>query len=139
MIVIPSRILKDIIAQCNRERPNEACGILAGKIQQTNSVVTKNITRVYPCVNELSSPKQYKISAEEQYHAFSDIEDLSLNLIGFYHSHPRGPSEPSTIDKEQANYIGYTYLIITLRPFQVTAWIFRKDREFMPEPWSIEN
>ena len=139
MLVIPGHILDAIIAQCKHEQPIEACGILAGTITQAKNVHAKTVTCVYPCSNELNSTTRNKISAEEQYHAFMDIEERGLELIGFYHSHPKGSTTPSVIDKELANYIGYSYLIITLQPVHATAWIFQNDREFTPDPLSIIN
>jgi proteasome lid subunit RPN8/RPN11 len=137
MLIIPRNILDEIVIHCEQEQPIEACGILAGAIKKTESKQVKTVTKIYSCQNELHSTTRYKISAEEQYHAFIDIEEQGLTLIGFYHSHPQGSTAPSTIDKKLANYIGYSYLIITLNPIKVTAWIFQKDQEFTPELLSI--
>lgn len=137
MITLNALTLNDIIAHCNQEHPIEACGILAGIIRHVHGVLTKKVVQTYPCENELNDATRYKISAKEQYRAFIDIEDRGFDLIGFYHSHPNGSSMPSTIDLEQANYFGYTYLIIALHPIQVTAWIFEANREFIQESLSI--
>ena len=137
MLIIPRNILDEIIIQCEQEQPIEACGILAGAIVKTESKQVKTVTKIYSCHNEFHSTTRYKIPAEEQFHAFIDIEEQGLKLIGFYHSHPQGSTTPSTIDKKLANYIGYSYLIITLNPIKVTAWIFQKDQEFTPESLSI--
>ena len=139
MLVISRDILDDIITQCKQEQPIEACGILAGLSANADNKHVNTVTQIYPCQNELRSTTRYKIAAKEQYRAFIDIEEHGLQLIGFYHSHPTGPTTPSSIDKKLANYIGYSYLIIALNPLQVTAWILQKDREFTPESLSVIN
>lgn len=133
MIRIRSCDLENIITHCLEENPIEACGVLAGYIKDPSGRIEKNVKKVYRCRNELKSSVEYRIEAEEQFKIFSKIEDSSLDLLGFYHSHPSTRSEPSTIDRERANYCGCSYVIVSLHPTKVSSWVLAKTGVFAEE------
>lgn len=89
--------------QLTRELPNEACGLLGGRAGQ--------VLAVYPIRNELASPVAYRMDPAEQLAAFLALETAGWELTGIYHSHPRGPAEPSPTDLAQAYYPEALYLI----------------------------
>jgi proteasome lid subunit RPN8/RPN11 len=132
-LVIKAVDLERIIAQCQREAPLEACGVLAGTVQGAGRDVVKEVVTVYPCQNELQSSIEYRISPDEQIRVFSTIDEAGLRLVGFYHSHPHHSSRPSTLDEDRAHYYGHSYLIIALRPLHVSSWILRQQRTFQEE------
>jgi proteasome lid subunit RPN8/RPN11 len=127
MIRIRTKDVKGIISHCEKEQPIEACGILAGKITRIDGAVVKEVLKVYTCRNELNSPTEYRINAEEQLQIFDEIDRSGLDLLGFYHSHPYTNSQPSPIDKERGNYFGYSYVIVSLQPAKVSSWILEED------------
>ncbi len=133
MIKIRFKDLEKIVSQCREEEPIEACGILAGNIRDLNGKIVKEVLKIYNCRNELNSSTEYKIGAEEQFKIFSEISDLDLDLLGFYHSHLYNSSKPSKIDEERANYYGYSYLIIALHPRKVSSWILERKGVFKEE------
>jgi len=135
MIKIRLRDLENMISHCREELPIEACGILAGQIRDSNEVIVKEVMKIYKCRNELNSPTEYRIGAEEQFRIFSEINDIGLELLGFYHSHTSHPytCRPSSIDEERANYYGYSYVIIALYPTNVSSWILEKKGVFKKE------
>ncbi|MGD0329524.1 MAG: M67 family metallopeptidase [Nitrososphaeria archaeon] len=135
-IKITSRHLKNIIYHCKKEWPIEACGILAGKIRDIEGDSVKEVSKIYSCRNELNSPMAYRIEAEQQLKIFREIEELRLDLIGFYHSHTsthHSLSRPSQIDKKRANYYGCSYVIITLYPLNASSWLLEKKGVFKEE------
>jgi len=138
-IRIRLRDLENIISYCKRESPLEACGVLAGKIRDLNGATVKEVLKVYTCKNELSSPTEYRIGAEEQFKIFSEIDDLDLDLLGFFHSHSYASSSPSPVDKERANYYGYSYMIVALCPQKVSSWVLQKEGVFREEEICIDN
>jgi proteasome lid subunit RPN8/RPN11 len=76
--------------------PLEACGLLAG---------TKNlVTDVLPIANDAASPTQFRMEPAEQLRTFAWIETNRLDLVGIYHSHPKGPENPSVTDIAEAAY-----------------------------------
>jgi proteasome lid subunit RPN8/RPN11 len=92
-----------IIAQLTRERPNEACGLLAG--------VGGVVQRVYPIDNILLSPVAYEMEPHAQVRAMTEIEAQGWEITAIYHSHPAGPPTPSPTDIAQAYYPDSLYLI----------------------------
>jgi proteasome lid subunit RPN8/RPN11 len=57
-------------------------------------------------------------------------EERDMGLLGFYHSHPDHPAEPSEYDREHA-WPGYSYVIASLISENVEdmrSWTLRDDR-----------
>ena len=123
MLRIRSKDLDEIVSHCRRETPVEACGILGGRVTKADGAIVRDVLKVYTCGNELDSATEYRISGEEQIQAFIDIERSGMELLGFYHSHPRGGAMPSQVDRERGNYIGYSYMIVSLSPTKVSSWV----------------
>lgn len=86
-----------------RAAPEEACGLIAakGRISQA----------VYPVTNELHSTTRFRMAPAEQLAAFLDMEEKGWELAAIYHSHPKGPTEPSSVDLAEFAYPGVLYLI----------------------------
>ena len=89
-----------------RELPNECCGVLIGHHGQ--------IERVVALRNAEPSPETYALDPEEQIALFTDMEKQGEQLLGIYHSHPQGPSEPSGMDLRLAFHPDVLYVIISL-------------------------
>jgi [CysO sulfur-carrier protein]-S-L-cysteine hydrolase len=94
-----------ILEHVETERPNEACGLLAGTGEQ--------VDRVYAVENIHHSPTTYEMNPAQQVAAFLEIEAAGWELRGIYHSHPAGPAEPSPTDIAQAFYPESVYLIVS--------------------------
>jgi proteasome lid subunit RPN8/RPN11 len=57
-------------------------------------------------------------------------EEKDMGLLGFYHSHPDHPAEPSEYDREHA-WPGYSYVIASVSGENVEdmrSWTLRGDR-----------
>jgi proteasome lid subunit RPN8/RPN11 len=92
-------MLEDVINQA----PNEACGMVAG--------LDGFSEKVYSMTNILNSPIRFRMEPEEQLKALIEIENLDLELLAIYHSHPNGPAVPSKTDIVEFAYPGTKYLI----------------------------
>ena len=99
-----------IIQYCYQEKPEEACGILAGNKLEKSAKVQK----VYLMENTESSAEEYLMNPEEQFKVFRDMRDENLELISIFHSHPHTPAIPSEHDIKMANYPEAIYTIISL-------------------------
>lgn len=86
-----------------RTAPEEACGLIAGKDRISQAV--------YPVTNELHSAIRFRMAPAEQLAAFLDMEEKGWDLAAIYHSHPKGPAEPSNVDLAEFAYPGVLYLI----------------------------
>ncbi len=79
-----------------RRAPLEACGLLAGKGGQVELVLG--------VPNAERSPVRFRMQPRAQWRAFRRIEAAGLELVGIYHSHPRGPAIPSPTDVAETAY-----------------------------------
>ncbi len=134
---LPAPIESTLIEQAREATPAECCGILGG----TFGPDRRRVTSAYPTTNVARDPTtRYLIDPEEQLAVFEQLEGRGEAIVGFYHSHPRGPSGPSATDREGAAWPDRSYVIVSLegtargddgaggiRDECVTAWRWRGD------------
>jgi proteasome lid subunit RPN8/RPN11 len=110
------------------------CGILAGRTEATGD---REVVAAFPVRNVSPAPEsEYLLDPEEQLRVTLRIEDeLGLDLIGFYHSHPAGPAHLSATDLARASWPGASYLLVHLAPTEgfVSARWDEHSRLFLPE------
>lgn len=80
----------------HQHAPLEACGLLAGKHERVERVITVQ--------NQAQSPVRFVMEPYEQLQAFDWIDSNGLELLGIFHSHPAGPETVSTADIAEAAY-----------------------------------
>ncbi len=97
----------EMLADVARKAPLEACGLIAGNLEQP----IYQALAVISATNSLQSPISFQIDPQEQLAAFNRIEANGWELIGIYHSHPHGPDEPSPTDIAE-NYYPETIQLI---------------------------
>lgn len=117
----------DIIYHAYQGSDEEVCGILAGEYGDDRSVVTD----VYEAENVAETPQiRYYMDPQEQFELTEAIEDDGQDVVGFYHSHPTGATQPSETDADRATWPDYTYAICALDgyPF-LGAWRWREEAE----------
>lgn len=100
-----------ILEHALRERPNEACGLIAGKVSEDG---TKSIEKVYLLTNIDHTNEHFSIDPREQLTSIKDMRSKGLIPLGNWHSHPESPSRPSEEDKRLANDSRASYLILSL-------------------------
>ncbi|MEI6125821.1 MAG: M67 family metallopeptidase, partial [Pseudomonadota bacterium] len=99
--------LRDMmILHALQEAPNECCGVLLGK----NGVVE----RIAAIKSNPPAPDAYYMDPVQQMGVFEEMEKQGQSLLGIYHSHPRGPVEPSGADLQLAFHPEAVYFIISL-------------------------
>jgi proteasome lid subunit RPN8/RPN11 len=99
---------------CEAQYPHEACGALFGEGDGTTAAW--RVTEVKAAPNEHAGdlkrrylvPPGFQLQAER--HAFATGQDV----LGYYHSHPDHPAQPSDYDREHA-WAGYLYLICSVQ------------------------
>ena len=107
MLTLKKELLTKLIEQCQREFPNEACGILAGR--------NNTIEKVYPLTNISDSPKLcYAIDSKESLSLSKQLRNENLEMLAIYHSHIDVEAYPSKKDVELAFYPESSYIIISL-------------------------
>ena len=128
MILFSRPLYDELVRQAYRGDDEEICGILGGEYSEERS----RVTSVYQAENAADVPTvRYYIDPEEQLELTERIEAEGDEVIGFYHSHPAGPSEPSDTDAERATWPDRSYVIVALDGYPyVGSWRWRADRAF---------
>lgn len=94
-----------MLAHAARAAPDEACGLLLGQ--------RDHITEARPTANIAADPARYfEIDPQALIDAHRAARDGGPQLLGYYHSHPFGPAEPSATDQAQASGDGRVWAIV---------------------------
>lgn len=121
---IPAAVRRAIVAHARREQPNECCGLLVG----TPTIVQFAV----PMVNEAASPTRFRLSDAAHIEWRRLVRSIvpPVSIVGVYHSHPRGPAEPSPTDLAEAMYPEWFYAIVGLaqRPPAFRVFQIRRGR-----------
>ena len=136
MLVLRRAAYDAIIDHAIDGQPEEICGVLGGQFDEERS----RVTSIYRATNVSERPRtEYFMDPEEQLELLDEIEDQGDDVVGFYHSHPAGPTVPSTTDEARATWPGYSYLIAALdgHPF-IGSWRWTGDT-FEQEVVSVDG
>jgi proteasome lid subunit RPN8/RPN11 len=145
MTLVLDRPVRDAVVEHARDGdPEEVCGVLGGTHgtvgtdggageADVGSSYARTARRVSNVAAEPRS--RYELDPTEQFRAMEAVEAAGDAVVGFYHSHPRGPLAPSATDEALATWAGYSYVIVSLggpEP-EVGSWrwtgeAFRRER-----------
>src|SRR5215813_1618304 len=103
---VDSRLLNRMIDHARAALPNEACGLLVGHNGQAS--------RFIPAENSLRSATEYEMDPAFLAATFRLLRETGEELVGIFHSHPKGPARPSNRDLERAYYPEAVHLIVSL-------------------------
>jgi proteasome lid subunit RPN8/RPN11 len=110
-------VLEAVVIHALGARPSECCGILLGKDDEiVEAVRTGNLA---------GSANRFLIDPRDHISVLRAARDRGLDVIGFYHSHPRSTGEPSATDLEEASYLDHLYLIVGLASSPPDARLYR--------------
>ena len=108
MLSLTRAAYDEIVYQGYDGGDEEICGVLAGEYGDSES----HVAEVYPVENAADTPQiRYAMDPEEQLAVTEEIEAAGQEVVGFYHSHPAGPTHPSETDADRATWPGYSYAI----------------------------
>jgi proteasome lid subunit RPN8/RPN11 len=120
---LPTPVRESIFEHARSGDPAEVVGMLAGHRGDTSTV-----KREFRAENAADAPKtRYEIAPETELELLERIDEAGLDVVGFYHSHPRGPLEPSAVDAKLAAWPGYSYVIVSLAEGSSTLGSWRWD------------
>ena len=108
--IILSKIQKKILLDhSNKEEPNESCAILYGNKKGEESTVKE----IWLTENIDASPIEFTLSNEQTLEMYEKSEELNLEIIGIFHSHPKGEAYPSHTDEKfmKINQDEYVWII----------------------------
>ena len=125
--------------------PHECCGALLGRDSElTEQGAPREVRSLFPLVNRRDdSPRnRFSVSAEDVRNAEKAASEQGLEVVGWYHSHPDHPAQPSQYDREHA-WPWYSYIIVSVEngtPQDMTSWRLNDDREeFSPEGLEVRH
>lgn len=110
MIKISRADFQKMLDHAVSELPNEACGLIAGKVEGGDKIIEK----VYLLTNIDKSNEHFSLDPKEQLAAIKDMRAAGLSPLGNWHSHPESPSRPSDEDKRLAYDKNASYMILSL-------------------------
>lgn len=132
------RLSSDLLQKIGRQGedafPYECCGFLLGNANGDS----RTVSLLQPAVNEREDAARHNrflITAENYLAAQKEGAGRNLEILGFYHSHPNSPAQPSQYDEDHA-WPWYSYVIVSVRDGaarETTSWVLRDDRSGFDE------
>ena len=108
--------------------PEECCGLLLGH---------EAIEEARPAANVATEPlHRFEIDPQALVDAHREARAGGPRVIGYYHSHPGGPAEPSATDRALASGDGKVWAIVGAG--DVAFWRDDEDR-FVSLSYTIED
>jgi proteasome lid subunit RPN8/RPN11 len=103
VIAIVQRVLDDVRAHARDADPRECCGILIGTADRVFESVRAG--------NLADGTTRFELDPRDHFRAIRDARDRHLDVLGFYHSHPRSRAHPSETDVAECSYAEALHLI----------------------------
>jgi len=125
MLILKKEDYEKMLKHCQDGLPNEACGLIAGRVEGD----TKTVEKVYLLINMDESREHFTMDPREQLAAVKDVRKNGLELLGNFHSHPESPSRPSEEDKLLAYDSASEYLILSLMEEEPALNAFHIDKD----------
>jgi proteasome lid subunit RPN8/RPN11 len=127
---LPASIAEAIRTHARQTYPNECCGILFG----TDTDDARLFTESHPVENAFAETQRhhrFTITPVTLLHAEKHAAAKGLAVLGFYHSHPDHPAEPSEYDRTHA-WPFYSYIIVSVEKGSSThlsSWQLHPDTQ----------
>jgi proteasome lid subunit RPN8/RPN11 len=128
MIEISNELLNRIKVHGEETYNEECCGALFGDYEDE----TRTIVDLLEFQNEKEESRQNRfLITPDQYKLAERLaKERDLELLGFYHSHPDHPAQPSQFDTDHA-LPWFIYIIVSVnedKANNLTAWLLKEDR-----------
>jgi proteasome lid subunit RPN8/RPN11 len=113
--------------------PHECCGALLGRdTEVADRRVYREIHGLHPLVNRRddSPNNRFSVTSQDVLDAEKAARQQSLEVVGWYHSHPDHPASPSQYDRDHA-WPWYSYIIVSVAnriSEEMTSWRLTDDR-----------
>lgn len=126
-LVMPRQVRQAVVDHARRDQPRECCGFLLG--------TGRRVAFALPMRNVARGQARYRIDDGDHLAVRRLLRRLepALDIVGVYHSHPRGPARPSARDEAEAYYPEWVHVIVGLAP-RLAVRAFRIVRRQRPVP-----
>jgi proteasome lid subunit RPN8/RPN11 len=113
MLKLNEQIYNAIRRHGEETYPHECCGVLLGRsadgVKEVEDAVRAGNTRTD------SAHNRYHIAPQELVKIQRQGRERSLDIVGFYHSHPDHPAQWSSTDFAEAHWLGCSYVITSVQ------------------------
>ncbi len=118
---IAPNLIEAMLQAAHAAAPNECCGLVIG-------TPMGEVTRLVPADNVHEEPQRFfTLDPKTQFAVLRELRGREdAILLGHYHSHPKGPAEPSPRDLAEAHDGEMVWLLIDPQKNEIGA--------FMPTP-----
>jgi proteasome lid subunit RPN8/RPN11 len=119
VLVLPVRIRRAILAHARSAAPRECCGLLLGR--------GLTISAICRTANVASGKPRYQIDPQAHLDLRRVLRGVwpPLEILGAYHSHPRGPAVPSATDIVESPGAFWLHVIVGLEGRRPAFGAFR--------------
>jgi desampylase len=109
MLILPAERRNELLAAARAAFPAEACGLLIGK----RDGATVTVTALHPAANVAPAPCEgFAIDPAAQFSLQRALRGTGRAVVGCFHSHPNGRSEPSLRDRANGSAEGFVWIIV---------------------------
>jgi len=139
-LIFPPALREELRAHARDGDPDEVCGILGGReaevvrvfrVRNTAEEVTADRgvfrDRHTGVASAGHAPVHYYMDPRDQLRVYNELDDLGLDVVGYYHSHTHSEARPSPTDVRLASDLSPLYVLVSLthQP-DVRAWRITK-------------
>jgi len=130
--------IRNIEEHAKEAYPEECAGVLVGM----NAGGTKIVVDVWRAENTHEGERERRFLIEPlKIKEFEErAEEREMEVLGFYHTHPDHPAEPSEYDREHA-WPGWSYVIASVGADgikDIRSWVLKPDRSGYDEETLVE-
>lgn len=133
MITLSKTHLSELHQHGIEAYPEECCGAMLGRML-TDSKQVVELVRIENQSTE-NKHRRFAVTAED-YKAIEDLaKEKKLSLLGFYHTHPDHPAQPSETDLKFA-WPFFSYIILSVtkgKPDTLNSFVFDLDKNELIE------
>lgn len=117
METVTGPVIAEMVAHAREAAPAECCGLLLGRGDAVlEAVRARNVSGV---------ATRFLIDPKDHIDTRRLARQRDLDVVGFYHSHPRSPAAPSETDEAEAGYESHLYAIVSLAVDPPDVALFR--------------
>jgi proteasome lid subunit RPN8/RPN11 len=120
-VTLAGHVRDAVVAHAREAAPHECCGLLLGRGGEIVEAVRARNIADDPATRFLVDPKDH-------FDGMRAARERGLDVVGFYHSHPHSPAEPSETDLAELSYPDHLYVIVSLRAAAPEIGLFRLER-----------
>src|SRR5579859_134246 len=126
-LIFPETLRQELVAHARAGNPDEVCGMLAGRdgriervfrVRNTADEVSAESGVFRDRATGVAAPGRravhYYMDPKDQLRVYNEIDDLGLDLLGYYHSHTHTEARPSPTNVRLATDLASFYLRFSL-------------------------